>query len=336
MHHHILGRQAIKVFKRAGTAEETKAMLGEAILLTQIGHPNIVRVFDANTVSTAHGTRGYFTMEYVAGGNLQSFWASHRNRFVPIDDSVRILHQISEGLGVAHSARPAVIHRDLTPQNVLVGYDHDGLRARISDFGLAKRVNPMTMLASTKGTLAFKAPESLLNKRGDSRAGDVWAIGAIAYLLLTDTLPYEDRGPMSYFGTQRRVPPRPPHEFNADVDDELDRMVLRALDPDPATRTRDAGALAGELADWLAGWDRQRAKQAVNPTLQTSKSVLGAPSPANETEADRLAEQAKSLARQATSLPEAADLMEEAFNKSPELRTEYEQRLRLWRKGVLA
>ena len=333
--HNIFGRQAMKVFRRTGTAKETKTMLGEAIMLTRIGHPNIIRVFHAGTVSTPHGTSGYFTMEYVAGGNLQSFWVSHSERFVPVDDTVRILHQISEGLAVAHSAQPAIIHRDITPQNILVGYDTDGLRAKLSDFGLAKSVNPMTMLASTKGTLAFKAPESLLNRQGDSRAGDVWALGTIAYLLLTDTLPYEDRGPTSSFGTHRRVPPRPPHEFNTEVDEELDRIVLRALDPDPATRTPDAGALAAELARWRADRSRQYAKQTANLTLQTSKSVLGNPSPVDQEEAERLAKQAKVLARQATTLAEAADLMEEAFNKSPKLRAEHEHLLRLWRKGVL-
>jgi serine/threonine-protein kinase len=332
--HDIFGRQAMKVFKRTGTAEETKAMLGEAIMLSRIGHPNIVRVFHAGTVSTPHGMSGYFTMEYVAGGNLQSFWTSHRERFVPVEDSARILHQVSEGLAVAHSAQPAIIHRDITPQNILIGYDTDGLRAKLSDFGLAKSVNPMTMLASTKGTAAFKAPESLFNQQGDSRAGDVWALGTIGYLLLTDTLPYEDGGPTSYFGTNRRIPPRPPREFNAEVDDELERIVLRALDPVPATRTPDAGALAAELGRWRGQRRRQHAKQAV-ALPQTSKSVLGNASPADEEEAARLIGQARELARQAVTLPEAADLMEEAFNKAPRLRTTYEQRLRLWRKGVL-
>nr|WP_042187609.1 serine/threonine-protein kinase [Kibdelosporangium sp. MJ126-NF4]CEL18223.1 serine/threonine protein kinase [Kibdelosporangium sp. MJ126-NF4]CTQ90546.1 serine/threonine protein kinase [Kibdelosporangium sp. MJ126-NF4] len=332
--HDIFGRQAMKVFKRTGTAEETRSMLGEAIMLTRIGHPHIIRVFHAGTVRTPHGMSGYFTMEYVAGGSLQSFWVSHRERFVPTEDSARILHQISQGLAVAHSAQPAIIHRDITPHNILVGYDTDGLHAKLSDFGLAKSVNPMTLLASTKGTLAFKAPESLLNQQGDSRAGDVWALGTIAYLLLTDTLPYEDGGPTSYFGTHRRVPPRPPHEFNAEVDDDLEKIVLRALDPDPAARTPDAGAFAEDLARWRAGRRRDQAKQAL--TLpRTSKTVLGNPSPANEEDAARLAGQARVLAKQATTLVDAADLMEEAFNKSPKLRAEHEHRLRLWRKGVL-
>lgn len=332
--HRFLGRQSLKVFKRTGTMEETEEMLGEAILLSQIGHPNIIRVFDADIVTTTRGQHGFFTMEYVAGGNLQSFWVSHRDRFVPVEVAVRILRQIAEGLGVAHSARPPIIHRDITPQNILVGYDADGLRARISDFGLAKRLDPLIMLASTKGTLAFKAPEALIG-RGDSPASDVWAIGTIAYLLLTDTLPYEDNGPTSFFGTQHRIPPRRPHQFNPDVDEDLDQIVLNALDPDPVTRTPNATALAADLMNWQTEHGRKLAKQAVELPQQTSKSVLGRHSAADEDEAKRLAAQALSLGRQAATLPEAADAMDEAFNKWTDLRAEHEWRLRLWRKGVV-
>lgn len=68
--HRYLGRQAMKVFKRVGMSlEEIQDVLGEAILLTKIGHPNIVRVFDANVHTTQRGTCGYFTMEHVPGGS---------------------------------------------------------------------------------------------------------------------------------------------------------------------------------------------------------------------------------------------------------------------------
>src|SRR3989442_354655 len=79
--HRFLGRQAMKVFKRGGMAlDEIHEMLGEAILLSRIGHPNIVRVFDANTIETRAATYGYFTMENVPGGSLDKFWRSHGNR----------------------------------------------------------------------------------------------------------------------------------------------------------------------------------------------------------------------------------------------------------------
>ena len=79
--HRFLGRQAMKVFKRVGmNLDEIQDMLGEAILLTHLKHPNIVSVSDANVFETRNGTCGYFTMEHVPGGSLDKFWRSHGPR----------------------------------------------------------------------------------------------------------------------------------------------------------------------------------------------------------------------------------------------------------------
>src|SRR6266700_2750678 len=83
--HRFLGRQAMKVFKRVGMSlDEIQETMGEAILLSRIGHPNIVRVFDANVIEVSGGTCGYFTMENVSGGSLEKFWHSHGGQFVPV------------------------------------------------------------------------------------------------------------------------------------------------------------------------------------------------------------------------------------------------------------
>ena len=72
--HRFLGRQAMKVFKTVGmTMEEIEQLMGEAIILSRMGHPNIIRVFDANVTETSRGICGFFTMEYVAGGSLEQF-----------------------------------------------------------------------------------------------------------------------------------------------------------------------------------------------------------------------------------------------------------------------
>ena len=104
----------------------------------------------------------------------------------------RLRHQtgLQKGLSVAHCQSPPVIHRDIKPQNILVGFEADGLRARLSDFGLAKQVNPLTLMASARGTRCFKSPEAFDDFNSDSCAGDIWAIGTTLYLLLTDKLPF--------------------------------------------------------------------------------------------------------------------------------------------------
>ena len=190
--HRFLGRQALKVMKRTGMSmADIQEMLGEAILLSRIGHPNIVRVFDANVFDTETGPCGYFTMEYVAGGSLQKFWQSFGANLIPVATVLDLIKQVCRGLALAHNESPPIVHRDIKPQNILVGYEAEGLRARVSDFGLAKAVNPLTLLATTAGTVAFKPPEAFAERQGDSCASDVWAIGATLYMLLTDKLPFD-------------------------------------------------------------------------------------------------------------------------------------------------
>lgn len=334
--HRFLGRQAMKVFKAVGmTIEEMETMLGEATLLSCIGHPNIVRVFDANVAETSRGICGFFTMEYVAGGSLEQFWKSHGSRFVPVETAVEVMRQVCRGLAVAHSEDPPVIHRDIKPQNILVGYDAAGLRVRVSDFGLAKRVNPLTLLASARGTRCFKAPEAFRDLQGDSCASDVYAIGSTLYLLLTDRLPYGDPGSvdsvdMSCF--DRSV--IPPGRLNIQADPELDRIVVRALAREPGDRYRNAMEMLEELERWKPR--RAGPPPGPKPALPQdgSKEVLGPQSSVDEERGKAMADQAVKLSRQVEKLAEAADLMEEAFNKLPDLREKYQYQVKLWRRGI--
>jgi serine/threonine-protein kinase len=334
--HRFLGRQSMKIFKMVGmTIEEIEGVLGEAIMLSRIGHPNIVRVFDANTTETSEGTRGFFTMEYVAGGSLEQFWRSHGAQLVPVETSVEITRQVCRGLAVAHSERPPIIHRDIKPQNILVGYDVGGLRARLSDFGLAKQVNPLTLLASARGTRAFKAPEAFQDPQKDSCAGDIWALGSTLYLLLCDRLPYAEVGEIdSTDASQFQRPSIPPSRLNTHVDPTLDQIVFRALAVDVRQRYPTAKEFLEDLMRWKPRPVEGSAKPKVSLDSEASKSALGMHSPLNETEALKMATRAIKLARESGKLVEAADLMEEAFNLSPSLRAKYEYQLQLWRRGL--
>jgi serine/threonine-protein kinase len=332
--HRFLGRQAMKVFKRVGMElDEIHEMLGEAILLSRIGHPNIVRVFDANILETARGICGYFTMENVPGGSLERFWSSHGGRFVPVDTTVDLVRQVCRGIAQAHREKPPIIHRDIKPQNILVGYEMDGLRARVSDFGLAKKVNPLTLLATAAGTYAFKPPEAFLARRSDSCAGDVWAIGATLYLLLTDRLPY-DIPARGAFGADHPFdkPLLLPSTINPDADRSLDQIVTTALEKRAPDRYPDAAGLLDALEQWQPATSATPA-HARSSSGESSKTVLGPPSPADESVAQEMVRRAFA-AKQGGRLAEAADLMEEAFNKLPDLREKYAPQVKLWRCGI--
>lgn len=335
--HRFLGRQAMKVFKLPGlTASEVELMMGEAVLLSRIDHPNIVRVFDANVITLQGQDYGFFTMEYVAGGSLEQFWRSFGSQFMPVPTVVDVAKQVCRGLSAAHSQSPPVIHRDIKPQNILIGYEVDGLRARVSDFGLAKRVNPLTLMASAKGTRPFKSPEAFEDFNSDSSAGDVWAIGTTLYLLLTDRLPFNL--PDDFVNVTRKSfepAPTPPSRLNALCDSALDRIILKALSCDPTQRHHTAKDLLADLEGWAPKLAvAASAESSSSSSFETSKEVLGPHSPANEGLARRMAEKAVSLSQETGKLTEAADLMEEAFNKYPTLRNEYQGRVKLWRRGI--
>lgn len=333
--HKFLGRKAMKVFKRGGmTVPEIEEMLGEAILLTHIGHPNIVRVFDANVFETDRGLRGYFTMENVAGGSLENFWHSHGTQFVPIETTIDLIKQVCRGLSVAHKQDPPIIHRDIKPQNILVGYEADGLRARVSDFGLAKKVNPLTLLATAAGTPAFKPPEAFSDSKGDSCAADIWSIGTTLYMLLTDQLPYKVPADLGW-GTRNVFKGgfTPASEINPDANSSLDEIVSKALNQKPSGRFRDSG----EMLDALDMWSPRTSKPPQQPLSApsfASKSLAGKHhSSPNQKLAEQMAGDAIQLNKTGR-LGEAADLMEEAFNKWPDLRGRYANQVKLWRCGI--
>ena len=332
--HRFLGRQAMKVFKRVGmNLDEIQDTLGEAIILTHLKHPNIVSVADANVFDTPNGTCGYFTMEHVPGGSLDKFWRSHGSQLVPIDTTVDLVTQICRGIAQAHRRKPPIIHRDIKPQNVLVGYEADGLRARVGDFGLAKTVNPLTLLATAAGTLAFKPPEAFAEAKGDSCAADVWAIGATLYLLLTDTLPFEMPANARWGDkTLFQQPVSPPSERNPDINDAMDSIVMTALEKHPGKRYQTAMELLRELEHWKPT-TYEPTRDSKTLSSEPSKAVLGPPSGADEAAARSLVRQAFEARKNGT-LAEAADLLEEAFNKSPNLRQQYAHQVKLWRCGI--
>ncbi|POZ58431.1 serine/threonine protein kinase [Dehalococcoides mccartyi] len=331
--HKYLGRQAMKVFKAPSTSvKEVEDKLSEAMILSRIGHSNIIRVFDAGTAKVNGQQYGYFTMEYVAGGSLDTYWRSYRSEFVPISEVVEIITQVCMGLSVAHAERPPIIHRDIKPQNILVGYDTNGLRIRIADFGLAKNVNPLTLLASAKGTPAFKPPESLSNV--DSCAADVWGIGVTFYLLLTDHLPFPVDNRMDFQkGRWWKNPLVPASRFNPQVDSTLDSILSRSLEIKPSDRYTDASAMLGDISKWKHTGTLSPAKSGEN--ADERKSALGLDAQPSEISAGDMVANALNISRQPGQLNEAADLLEEALNKSPGLKEKYEYQLRLWRRGMV-
>jgi len=332
--HRFMGRQAMKVFKAAGaTLKEIERDISEAILLSGIKHPNIVEVYDANIVQAQSGQFGYFTMTYVPGGTLERYWRSFDRELMPVEQVVEVVRQACRGLTIAHSSSPPIVHRDIKPQNILVGFGAGGLQVRLSDFGLAKAVNPLTLLVSAKGTLGFKPPESLENV--DSCAADVWAIGTTLYLLLTDEMPFPMLDDRDIDDANRFLRPiRPPSIYNVSVDSGLESIIFRCLAARPSDRYANAVELLADLEKWKPGYTPPGAS--VSQSRRGAKSAIAEHSPHDlKGEANSALHEAIQIAQDPAQLMSAADLLEEAITKDPALRDRYEGQLQLWRKGIM-
>jgi serine/threonine protein kinase len=208
--------------------------LEEARILRRADSDHIVRVYD---IGDADGTP-YFVMTYADRGSLAG--RLHPNEPMPAPDAVGLAWQAAEGLAVLHAQ--GVVHRDIKPQNLLLRTDDDGSdRVLIADLGVAKAMLHASGLTQVVGTPAYMAPEQARGTGVDARA-DVHALGAVTYQMVTGHL-VRDTG-IAELATAGL----PPHASSlADVSPELDAVLMRSLEPDPADRWPDVASFAHAL-----------------------------------------------------------------------------------------
>jgi len=172
------------------------------------------------------------------------------------EDALPIAWQIAAGLGAAHEA--GVLHRDFKPGNVILVPTPKGIRAVITDFGLALRSTdeaslggPVTESGRTLGTPAYMSPEQVEGKELTS-ASDVYSLGLVLYQMITGTRPFDDSTPLSMVVRRIKEDPEPPRTFVPDVDPRWEKVILHCLQRDPKLRFQNADevgrALRGEIA----------------------------------------------------------------------------------------
>jgi eukaryotic-like serine/threonine-protein kinase len=246
---------AVKVLHRhLATDPEFVAMfLDEARLSARIRHPNIVDVFDVDALDGEL----FIVMEYVEGAALNWIlrFARDRKREVPLGFSLRVMHEVLLGLHAAHELTDVheqpigLVHRDVSPQNILVGVD--GI-ARVSDFGIAKaagRIASTRGRNTVKGKLRYLSPEQLTSSPTIDRRTDVFAAGIVLWECLT-------RRPLFAAETEGETMARllngriqPPSELSPGVPPEIDRICLMALERDLDRRFPTALAFADALEE---------------------------------------------------------------------------------------
>jgi len=236
----------------------------EANVTASLCSPHTVHVYDYGI--TEDGTF-YYVMELLEGLDLETLVRDHGS--LPVERVVPILRQVCESLGEAHEK--GLTHRDVKPSNVYVcRYARRVDFVKVLDFGLARSAETprsdvtVTAEAAVVGTPAFMAPEQILGTHAVGPATDLYAVGCLAYWLLTGTLVFEGATPMEVLTKHAKDAPAPPSRASElPLPPEMDELVLACLAKDPAGRPSSADDLSRRLAVVpLAGdWSEETARQ---------------------------------------------------------------------------
>ncbi|MEU3465351.1 Stk1 family PASTA domain-containing Ser/Thr kinase [Streptomyces sp. NPDC006733] len=209
----------------------------EAKAVARLAHPNVVGVYDQGT----DGTFVYLAMEYIAGCTLRD--VLRERGALPPRAALDILEPVLAALGAAH--RAGLIHRDVKPENVLIGDDG---RVKVVDFGLVRAVDTTTSVTtgSVLGTVSYLAPEQIEHGTIDQRT-DVYACGVLLYEMLTGGKPHVGGTPMQVIFHVLNEDIAAPSQAVPGLAPALDALVARASARDPRLRPEDAVELLAQL-----------------------------------------------------------------------------------------
>ena len=244
--------------------------LDEARLAMNLSHPNICHLYEFGQ----HGGNYFIAMEWIDGVPLGKLIKQARKQYgaVPPGISSRIIATTAEALDYAHRAlddngnRLNVIHRDVSPQNIMVSYDGN---VKLLDFGIAKAESHLTKTSDgqVKGKFAYMSPEQCRGEVIDGRS-DVFGLGICLYEALTARNLYKRSTEYETFQAIIELPVPSARAKNPDVPEALDRIVQTALAKNPDDRFPTAGSLQRALEGWLA-----ETRQVVNAS--TTSQLMG-------------------------------------------------------------
>ena len=239
----------------------------EARSAAKIHHPNVVAVHDQGVDTTPDGDLVYLVMELIDGGTLRDLITASGPLDVPL--AIAIMEPVLAALGAAH--RAGLVHRDVKPENVLIGHGGEhGTAVKGGDFGLVRAMASAGTTSSSiiLGTVAYLSPEQVTTGSATAR-GDVYSAGIVLYEALTGVTPYTGDNPLSiaYRHVNDDVPA--PSQRVTGLPPALDELVVRATRRDPAARPPDGAAFLSEL-------------QSLRTRLSLPRAVVPVPEPTIE------------------------------------------------------
>lgn len=235
-------------------AEFVSMFINEAKVAAQLSHPNIVQVFDFGQVEESY----YIGMEYVMGRDLRTIMerSQKSNRPLPIDQILFIVSRVCSGLEHAHKKKDLhgnelnLVHRDISPQNILISYDGE---IKLVDFGIAKAAlqENETRTGILKGKLAYMSPEQAWGKGIDHRS-DLFSLGIVLYECATGKRLFKGDSEINTLERVREAKFESPRRLNAAISEQVEASVAKSLAKEVQDRYASAAQMQGELERCLS------------------------------------------------------------------------------------
>jgi TonB family protein len=223
--------------------------IDEAKLAAQLNHNNIIHIYDLGKIQSSY----YIAMEYIDGFDLKTILrrGGERDHPMSVELALFIASKIAAALDYAHRKKDfeekemGLVHRDVSPQNVLISQEGD---IKLCDFGIAKAASKAshTQAGALKGKLQYMAPEQAWGRNIDRRS-DIFALATVLFEMLTSRKLFTGDNELSILEQVREARVQPPSLYNDEVTPEIDKIVLKALQKDPANRYQTAGELARDI-----------------------------------------------------------------------------------------
>ncbi|MDP2269735.1 MAG: protein kinase [Archangium sp.] len=234
----------------ARDSQFVQMFIAEARLVSRLNHANVVQIFDFGK----HGESFYLAMEYVRGASLWDLRKRCRDQGVPFPPTLvaEIGAQVARGLQYAHALtengqRIGVVHRDVTPHNVLLSFDG---AVKLTDFGIAKATTTQTAPGMLKGKFAYMAPEQARGEKVDART-DLFALGIVLWEMLTGGRLFAGDSDLAVLRAVQDSLIAPPARLNPDVPVELSDVVMKALARAPEERFQTGFEMEKALANYV-------------------------------------------------------------------------------------
>jgi TonB family protein len=250
----VEGFQKIVAIKRilphlTDNDEFVTMFIDEAKLAAQLQHPNIIHIYDLGKLERSY----YIAMEYIDGKDLRSILRvlDEKQRRLPLGLALYIASRLCEALDYAHRRRDmqgremALVHRDVSPQNVLISFDGD---IKLCDFGIAKAASKAshTRAGALKGKLQYMSPEQAWGKDLDHRS-DIFSVGLVLYDMLTGRKAFAGDSELSILEQVRSPHIATARDVDPAIPPEVERVVLKALKENREERYQTAGEMAVDL-----------------------------------------------------------------------------------------